>query len=69
MTVHAARGLEFDAVHLVEMTRDKAASDRRNACETPRGLALDLADADRNHGEVAAMVVAASRARKWVNAV
>ena len=66
MTIHAARGLEFDAVHLIGLSQRQARSGRRPSALAP--VALGISEADQAESEAALLLVATSRARKRIHA-
>lgn len=66
MTVHAAKGLEFEAVHLPGMTKQSFPASRQgDQCPPPRGLVKEEMEPSRSHQEEEECLffVAVSRAR------
>lgn len=73
MTVHASKGLEFEAVHLPALTNRSFPSARRDRCPLPAGMvagsgglsAAEQAKADHDAEEECLFFVALSRAKTY----
>ncbi|WP_326912931.1 UvrD-helicase domain-containing protein [Rhizobium johnstonii] len=65
MTIHASKGLEFEAVHLPQLKRGTIpAANRPDACPPPEGLVADVVEVDAHLAEEECLFfVALSRAK------